>query len=312
MSIVVVVGSLSQDIVVKAPRRPGKGETLCGTEFGMFAGGKGNNQALAAARAGATVTMVGRVGEDQFGEALIDTLRKSNVDATYVTKDKEVGTGIANITIGGDGDNSIVIIQQANMRLCADDVRKAQTVIAKAKVLLMQLEVPLETVTAAARSARTAGVMVALNPAPAPVDGVLPKELLAEVDIIIPNQTEAEQLTQIKVTDAVSAKEAAKAIHAFGPKTVIITMCDQGAFVSTENHQELVPTFPVKVVDTTAAGDAFCGALAAALARGEKMSAAIRFGCAAGALACTKLGAEPSLPQASEINQLLAGSAVSC
>lgn len=310
MSRVVVVGSLSQDIVVKAPRRPGKGETLRGTEFGMFAGGKGNNQALAAARAGAQVAMIGRVGQDQFGDMLVSTLAQNKIDASAIVRDPEVGTGIANITVGGDGDNSIVIVQQANLRLCAQDIERAQDKIKGATVMLMQLEVPFAADIAAARCARKAGVLVALNPAPAPDDGKLPAELLENVDIIIPNQTEAEQLTGIAVKDKQSAEEAARALHARGPKIVIITMCDQGAFVLAGDVAEQVPTFPVDVVDTTAAGDAFCGGLAAALARGEDIAAAVRWGCAAGALACTKLGAEPSLPQQAEIEKLVRSKAL--
>lgn len=306
MGKVVVVGSLSQDLVVKAPRRPLKGETLRGTEFGMFAGGKGNNQAMSAARAGADVTMVGRVGADQFGDMLIETLNKNGVDSQFVFRDSEVGTGIAHITVDGEGDNSIVIVQNANLRLCDDDVEKAREAIASSAILLMQLEVSIETCIAAARVARQAGTKVALNPAPAPDDAKLPAALLTQVDIFIPNQTEAEQLTGIAVKDQTGAREAAKALRLSGPTTVIITMGDQGAYLHSDEISELIPTFSVNAIDTTAAGDAFCGALAAALARGEDMRAAVRWGCAAGALATTKMGAEPSLPTRKEIENIAA------
>jgi ribokinase len=305
MAKVVVVGSLSQDLVAKAPRFPQKGETLRGTEFGMFAGGKGNNQAMSAARAGANVSMVGRVGADSFGEMLIQTLNKNNVDSQFVFKDTEVGTGIAHITVNGDGENAIVIIQQANLRLCAADVETAKETISGADVLLMQLEVPVETDIAAAKLARHSGTIVALNPAPAPDGGLLPEELMSSVDIFIPNQTEAQQMTGILVADIESAREAATKLRLAGPDTVIITMGEQGAFVHNDQISELIPSFAVKAIDTTAAGDAFCGALAAALARGEELRAAVRWGCAAGALATTKMGAEPSLPSDDEIKHLV-------
>jgi ribokinase len=310
MGKVVVVGSLSQDLVAKAARFPRKGETLRGTEFGMFAGGKGNNQAMSAARAGAAVAMVGRVGADSFGEMLIQTLHNNGVDAQFVFKDSEVGTGIAHITVSAEGDNAITIIQNANLRLCAADVQAAVSKISEADVLLMQLEVPAETDKAAAQLARKSGTIVMLNPAPAPDNEVLPAELMANVDIFIPNQTEAQQLTSIVVSDQMSALEAATKLRLEGPETVIITMGEQGAFVHNSQISELIPSFPVNAVDTTAAGDAFCGALAAALARGDEMRAAVRWACAAGALATTKMGAEPSLPSAEQIKQLVSSIAV--
>ncbi len=311
MGKVVVVGSLSQDLVAKAPRFPQKGETLRGSEFGMFAGGKGNNQAMSAARAGAEVALVGRVGADSFGEMLIQTLNKNSVDAQFVFKDTEVGTGIAHITVSDEGENAIVIIQQANLRLCAADVEAAKSKISEAKVLLMQLEVPVETDIAAAKVARAAGTIVALNPAPAPDNGVLPSELLQNVDIFTPNQTEAQQMTGIVVSDVASAREAATKLKLAGPTTVIITMGEQGAFVHNDQISELIPSFPVKAIDTTAAGDAFCGTLAAALARGEELRSAVRWACAGGALATTKMGAEPSLPTDAEIKKLVLSVAVS-
>jgi ribokinase len=310
MGKVVVVGSLSQDLVAKAARFPRRGETLRGTEFGMFAGGKGNNQAMSAARAGASVSMVGRVGADSFGEMLIQTLNNNGVDAQFVIKDNEVGTGIAHITVSEEGDNAITIVQNANLRLCAADVEAAAAKISEADVLLMQLEVPAETDRAAAQLARKAGTIVMLNPAPAPDNEVLPAELMANVDIFIPNQTEAHLLTNIVVSDQKSALEAAAKLRLEGPETVIITMGEQGAFVHNSQISELIASFPVNAVDTTAAGDAFCGALAAALARGDEMRAAVRWACAAGALATTKMGAEPSLPSAEQIEQLVGNIAV--
>lgn len=303
---VVVVGSLSQDIVVNTPRLPVKGETIRGSGFGMFAGGKGNNQAMAAGRAGAKVSMVGRVGADGFGDMLIETLKKNNVDASHMVQDKEAGTGIALITVDGDGDNSIVIAQRANLNLCDKDIEKADAVISASKILLMQLEVPTEADTFAAKAARKHGTFVALNPAPAPVDGKLPKELLENVDVIIPNQTEAELMTGVKVVDEKSAIAAAEILHTLGPKHIIITLGELGALLVEEGKAPLmVSSYKVQAIDTTAAGDAFCGALAAAFAGGETLANAVKFGCAAGALATTKMGAEPSLPTKEEIEKLV-------
>ncbi len=305
---VVVVGSLSRDLVVKSPRLPVRGETIRGTDFGMFVGGKGNNQALAASRAGAKVSMVGRVGDDDFGTTIIDTLVRTGVDAQRVIRDPEVGTGIAIIIVGGDGDNSIVIAQQANLKLSAADVEDARGLIESAGIVLLQMEVPMETNIAAAKVAYRAGVPVALNPAPAPEDGKLPEELLRHLTFIIPNQTEVQQLTGIEATTRGGATQAAAALRALGPKTVILTLGEQGALLSQQGNDDatFVDSFSVSAIDTTAAGDAFCGAFAASFARGTALDAAIKFGCAAGALACTRLGAEPSLPQLKEIEQLLA------
>ncbi len=303
---VAVVGSLNMDLVIQVPRRPSKGETLRGTNFAMFVGGKGNNQALAAARAGAEVSLIGRVGQDVFGDTLLATLEKNQVKAEFVGRDNAVGTGVASIMVDAEGDNSIVIAAQANDRLSPQEVEQAAGVIEAAKVLLVQLEIPLETVLAAARIARKAGVMVALNPAPAPSGGVLPPELLAEVDLFIPNQTEAQAITKLEVQDEASAIIAARALQKLGPPKIIITMGEMGALVlDGSSLPRLVPSFPVKVVDTTAAGDAFCGAMAAQLAQGKSLEDAVRFGCAAGALAATKAGAEPSLPYEAAIRQLI-------
>jgi ribokinase len=304
----VVVGSLSRDLVVKAPRLPVRGETIRGTDFGMFVGGKGNNQALAASRAGAKVSMVGRVGDDDFGTTIIDTLVRTGVDAKRVIRDPEVGSGIAIIVVGGDGDNSIVIAQQANLKLSAADVEDARSLIESAGIVLLQMEVPMETNIAAAKVAHRAGIPVALNPAPAPEDGKLPEELLRHLTFIIPNQTEVQQLTGIEATTRGGATQAAAALRALGPKTVILTLGEQGALLSQPGTDvTFVDSFSVCAIDTTAAGDAFCGAFAASFARGTALDAAIKFGCAAGALACTRLGAEPSLPQLQEIEQLLTG-----
>lgn len=302
---ITVVGSLSLDLVVQTPRRPGKGETISGTNFATFVGGKGNNQALAAARAGAAVRMVGRVGKDAYGEQIARTLAETGVDTSCLYRDTEIGTGIANIWVDPAGDNSIVIVPQANSRLSPEDVNRAASSITGAAIVLLQMEIPLETTIAAARLAHQAGVIVALNPAPAPPGGV-PVELLKVVDLLIPNETEAQLLCGMPITDQKSAVQAAEQLQKLGPKRVIITLGSQGALLLDESSEaRLVPSFPVKAVDTTAAGDAFCGALAAALARGESLKEATVYGCAAGAMATTKPGAEPSLPTSAQIAELL-------
>jgi ribokinase len=308
---VVVVGSLSVDFVMRVPRRPEKGETISGFDFNTFVGGKGNNQALAAARAGAKVHMVGCVGKDSYGDRLAQTLERSGVSTQFLFRDPDAGTGIANIYVDPEGDNSIVIVPQANASLTVDEVSTAMGVICDASVVMLQLEIPMETVVHVAKAAHASGVKVMLNPAPAPPSGTLPDELLKSVDLLIPNQSEAELLTGVKVHDRSSAHEAAKKLQAKGVREVIVTLGDKGALiVDTNGIAILIPAFQVTPVDTTAAGDAFCGALAAGLASGMPLRDAVRLGCAAGALATTHAGAEPSLPTRAEIDHL-AGNAAS-
>lgn len=300
-----VVGSLSCDFVMRVPRRPQKGETIIGTDFQTFVGGKGNNQALAAARAGGIVSMIGKVGRDHFGDQIEAKLKETSVDCRYLARDTEVSTGIADILVDADGDNSICIAPQANARLACADIELARQVIQESKYLLLQLEIPLQTVCTAARIAKEEGVTVILNPAPAPADG-LPKELWDLVDVIVPNQTEAELLTGIAAGDLIGAIDSARRMQDLGAKCVIITLGETGAVLLDEKKIPFAcPAFPVEVVDTTAAGDAFCGGLMASLARGRTMEESMVFGCAAGALATTKLGAEPSLPLRQEIEHLL-------
>jgi ribokinase len=302
---VAIVGSLSMDLVVQAQRRPEKGETLRGTKFGMFAGGKGNNQAIAAARAGAELAIIGRVGNDPFGETLLSVLKREGVNTSGMIQDCDAATGIAHITVDASGNNYIVIVQQANLNLCAADIEKASDLLRSCDVLLMQLEVPIEPLCAAAKIVRKRGGKVILNPAPAPENGQIAAELLALVDIIVPNQPEALQLTGIDASTADGARRAATALHERGIGTAIVTLGELGALLSQSGKETHIDAFKVEALDSTAAGDAFCGALAAALASSQSLKEAVRFGCAAGALATTKLGAEPSLPYRIEIETML-------
>ena len=295
---VVVVGSFNMDLVVKAERRPETGETLMGEEFGMFIGGKGSNQAIAAARLGANVTMIGRLGTDLFGDTLMAAHAEAGICTDHVIRDTKVGTGVASILIDTDGDNSIVLVPQANMRLTVADIEQASESIAAADVLLLQLEVPISASQRAAEIAKSNGARVVLNPAPAQE---LTDDFLAQVDILTPNEVETESLSGVRVSTATDAERAAKVLLDKGLSAVILTLGDRGALLLTSDMTQQVPAYSVEVVDTTAAGDAFCGALATALARGDNLVDAVAFANAAGALAVTVLGAAPSMPTAVQV-----------
>lgn len=302
---VVVVGSFNMDLVIKTERRPQKGETLIGEEFGMFIGGKGANQAIAASRLGADVTMIGRLGADLFGDTFFTEFDRENIDTSFVVRDAEVGTGVASPVIDADGDNSIIIVPRANMRLDVEDVERAASKIADADVLLLQLEVPIESSKRAAEIARANGVEIILNPAPA---CVLPDSFLELVDILVPNEVETEFLTKVTVADDEGARLAAKVLFEKGISTIVLTLGNRGALLLTSQRSQLVPAYNVKVVDTTAAGDAFCGALATALAGGDKIENAVAFANATGALAVTVLGAAPSMPTAEQVHDFVVSS----
>jgi ribokinase len=268
----------------------------------MAAGGKGANQAVAAARAGGAVTFVAKVGGDVFGAQAVEGFKKDKINVQYVFKDKQAASGVALIFVAKDGENSIAVASGSNGRLMPGDLKKARAAISSAATLVMQLETPMETVRAAAEIAAKKGVRVILNPAPArKIDGAL----LKLITIITPNETEAELLTGIAVKNEADASKAAAALLAKGVQTVIITLGARGAFVASSELYQLVPGFKVKPVDTTAAGDVFNGALAVALTEGASMLEAVRFANAAGALSTTKMGAQPSAPKRSEILKML-------
>jgi ribokinase len=301
---IAVVGSLNMDLIVRTPRIPCPGETIIGSGFHTAPGGKGANQAVAAARLGAQVSMVGRVGKDEFAASLLENLTLSNINTQYVIQDPEAPTGVALIEVDDSGENSIVVASGANMRVTSLDVDTAQEAISAADLLLLQLEIPLKTVQQAAMLAKRKNVTVVLNPAPA---RKITSELLSLVDFLIPNETETALLTGLPVDSQSEIRNAASSLLTSGIKTVILTLGENGALLSQEGKSDIFPTFPVNPVDTTAAGDAFVGGFAVALAEGKSVTEAIRWGNAAGALATTRLGAQPSLPMRQDVEIMLEG-----
>lgn len=300
---IVVIGSSNTDMIVQMARLPKPGETVLGGVFSVAAGGKGANQAVGAARAGARVSFVARVGQDMFGAQAVASLVKDGINVSYVCKDRVAPSGVALIFVGRNGENSIAVAPGANGRLSPIDIKRAKPAFADASTLVMQLETPLATVLAAAQLATEAGLRVILNPAPA---RALPEKLFKHVSILTPNETETELLTGIKVNTTTTAAEAARRLMAKGVQTVIITLGRRGAFVATKAGMQLVPGFKVKPVDTTAAGDIFNGALAAALNENQPLLEAVRFANAAAAISVTRLGAQPSAPKRKEIESFLA------
>jgi len=299
---IVVVGSSNTDMIVKLSRLPKPGETIGGGAFSTAAGGKGANQAVAAARAGAEVGLVARVGDDSFGEQAITGFVGDGIDVGHVTRDPAAPSGVALIFVDEKGENSIAVAPGANAGLTPNDVEAAEELITGADVVVMQLETPLETVERAATLAREHGARVILNPAPAQP---LSDEILGNVSILTPNESEAELLTGIQVEGDAGAEEAARALVARGVETVILTLGSRGAFVFESESGELVPGFEVDAVDTTAAGDVFNGSLAVGLAEGMPLARAVGFANAAAALSVTKLGAQPSAPTRAEIDTFL-------
>lgn len=299
---VVVIGSLVFDLVARTSKRPAKGETVIGCEFGMFPGGKGANQAVQAARLGAAVQMVGRVGDDYFGDALLRSLNDSGVNTEHVLVDRETTTAVGCIVVDAEGDNSIVVVPQANMRCTRADVDEAVPLIAQADILLLQLEIPLDVVEYAAVKAKEFGVRVLLNPAPAQT---LTESLLSQVDLITPNEKEIAMLVGRELQSEDDFAAAARELLRSGPAAVIVTLGDKGALLVESNQLLSVPAWPVETIDTTAAGDAFTGALAVAVAERQPLEAALPFANAVGALAVRKKGAQPSLPARREVENFL-------
>lgn len=304
---VVVFGSVNMDLVVRTPRLPAPGESLPGHEFFTAPGGKGANQAVAAARLNVPTRLVARVGGDSFGPQLRQNLSIAGVDISAVFTDAGTSSGVALIAVDDTAQNAIIFVHGANGRVNQSDVDRLEPVLSGAKVLLLQLEVPLEASLAAARLARRQGLTVILDPAPA---RELPPEFYQIVDIITPNEVEAGQLVGFPVKTAQEANRAAHILLEWGVKTAVIKLGAQGvAYASqAENGQiaeAFVPAFKVAAVDTVAAGDAFNGGLAVALVEGKPLPLAVQWGAAAGALSATKPGAQPSMPGRAEFEAFL-------
>ena len=299
---IVVFGSINIDLVVRTPRLPAPGETLTGHTFFTAPGGKGANQAVACARLGAPTRMVGRVGDDLFGEQLRASLRSFGVqdDGVLTTPGP---SGVALIAVDDLAENTIVIVPGANGSVSIADIPRLEAVLDGARILLVQLEVPIETVVAAARVAHARGMTVILDPAPALP---LPDELYALADIITPNEHEAATLTGIAVHDDRGAIAAARALIARGARSVALKLGARGALTADAEGEQFWSPFTVTPVDTVAAGDAFNGGLAVALSEGRSFDEAIRWGLAAGALSVTRHGAQPSMPERNEVLTLLA------
>ncbi len=297
---IVVVGSSNTDMIVQADRLPLPGETVLGGDLAIAPGGKGANQAVAAARLGAAVTFIARVGQDMFGQEALRNFQREGLDIRYLVQDPQAPSGVALIVVGPGGQNIIAVAPGANQRLTPADVETARPAFVQARAVLLQLEIPIETVLAAAQAGRAAGATVILNPAPAP-SRPLPAALFEAVDILTPNETEAAALTGKQEPEG-----AAAALLARGVGTVIVTLGAEGALVATgSDHMQRIPGFRVKAVDATAAGDAFNGGLAVALAQREALDAAVRYAHAVAALSVTRLGAQPSLPTAAEVEAFL-------
>jgi ribokinase len=301
---ILVVGSSNTDMIIKVERIPKPGETILGGEFASAAGGKGANQAVGAARAGGTVTLIARVGQDMFGDKAVAGFIADGINVEYVVRDRICPSGVALIFVGQNGENSIAVASGANTKLAPADLRTAQSAFRQSSVVVLQLETPLKTVEAAVKMAAAAGARVILNPAPA---RPLPDDLLQGVYLLTPNESEAEMLTGMPVNDAAAAAKAADALLARGVQNVIITLGARGALVAGSEARGLVKGYKVRPVDTTGAGDVFNGTLAVALAEGKSLLDAARFASAAAAISVTRLGAQTSAPRRDEINQLLTG-----
>jgi len=313
---ILVVGSLNTDLVVRTPRFPQPGETISGEDLQVIPGGKGANQAVAAARHGTQVSMLGRVGKDNFGDFLLNNLKQNSVDFRHVQRD-DASTGTAVIIVDANGQNSIILSAGSNGKVSPLDVNSVS--FADYKLLLLQLEIPIPPVLAAAQRAHESGLRVILNPAPAKE---LPEKLLSLVDYLIPNETELSLLAGIDVNDVSSAQNAAMSLLERGVKNVIVTLGSKGALIVSDTQVTQVDTYPVQVVDTTAAGDAFIGGFAYKLlesasllanlqehtltgTRAPVLQSAVRYGCVCGALATTKFGAQPSLPTREEVEKFI-------
>lgn len=298
----VVVGSSNTDMVVRVPALPGPGETTLGGDLLQAGGGKGANQAVAAARAGGRAALIAAVGEDVFGADTIRRLAADGVDVSHLQQLPGVPSGVALIVVDAAGENSIVVAPGANAALRPERIRELEPMLAAAAVVVVQLEIPLETVAAAVRIAARGGATVILNPAPG---RDLPDNLLADVSVLTPNEGELRLLTGMEVADPAGRDRAVSGLLDRGVEAVVVTLGARGAYLAAAGERALVPGFPVEAMDTTGAGDVFNGALAVALSEGQPLESGVRFACAAAAISVTRPGAQPSAPTRAEIESLL-------
>lgn len=298
MKKIIVIGSSNMDMVVRTSHIPVPGETILGGEFFMNQGGKGANQAIAVQRLGGNVIFVAKLGDDILGRQSLDYFKKEGIDTRYITLDKEAASGVALISVDNQAENSIVVASGANMRLNEEDVDRVLGEMSEGDILLMQLEIPLQTVEYAAAKAHEKGVKVILNPAPA---RSLPKSLLENLYMITPNRIEAEMLTGIPILTEPDVESAAKEINAMGVKNVIITLGSRGSYIREESICYRAEAFEVEPVDTTAAGDTFNGALCVGLAEGMKLEEAVTLASKASSIAVTRMGAQASIPYHKEL-----------
>lgn len=298
---IVVVGSCNTDMVIKADRLPVPGETILGGTFFMNPGGKGANQAVAAARMGGNVTLISKTGNDVFGKQSVMLYAAENIKTDFIFSDSKHPSGVAMITVDSNGENCIVVASGANAYLSPADIDTACSEIEGSDLILMQLEIPIETVEYVAELATKKGIKVILNPAPA---RALSNDLLKHLYIIIPNRSEAEILSGIKVSDIESAKQAAEIISAKGVDIVIITLGSQGALIKEYNDYHFVEALKVDAVDTTAAGDTFCGTVCVGLSEGKSIIESVKLAARASAITVTRMGAQASLPHRSELSSL--------
>jgi ribokinase len=294
---VLVVGSLNMDMVVRAARHPQAGETILGTAFNTYPGGKGANQAVAAARLGADVAMIGKVGSDAFGSELAQIASDEGINTDWISCEPNQSSGVALITVSESGQNTIVVVPGANAYLTPTDLDSAQSAFEEAALLVMQLESPLETIQHAAELAQRNNIPVLLNPAPAQP---MPLELLRQVDILIPNQHEL-----LLISGKAEVDSAIDTLLGLGVKQLLVTLGEEGVLLVSHNQKLHIPAFRVTAIDTVAAGDAFVGALAVGLTRGLSLQDAAQFASAAAAISVTRSGAQPSLPTQIEVENFL-------
>jgi len=302
MSKITVIGSTNIDLIMKMKDLPVKGETLTGGEFMQTFGGKGANQAVGAARAGGDVTFISCVGDDHYGVQSIENFRKDGINTNHIFTEKGIATGTALIMIGGEGDNMITVAPGANFRMTPRHIDQVQDVLSESEYVLLQYEIPLDTLYYVIEKCAELEKKVILNLAPA---GEFDSAHVAMLHTLVVNEVEAEFLAQCPVKDMQDIRRAAEKLQEMGPKNVIITLGAEGSYVACGNYHEMIPAFRVEALDTTAAGDVYCGSLAVAMVEGAPLHRAVGFASAASAISVTRMGAQPSAPFRKEIDALI-------